>query len=657
MYRIFKITPDTTIDFAAEELKKYLRMMMPRCGDIPVRYDPQAAADFRIGLMADFGLDTSDAEDLLLDDIVYIDADEKGGIIAGSNPGAALIAVYRYLRFCGCRWLFPGVDGEWVPVIEGLKPVKYRKMADYRYRGQCNEGAEYQTDMLETIDYTPKIGLNTYMIEFDNPYTYYNDYYAHVNSTRRRPERVSPETVLQWKRQCEVEIKKRGLHLHDMGHGWTAEPFGLDSTKGWTPLENPEIPEDTKDLLALVNGERKIWKNTPLLTNVCMSNPRARAIMAKYIADYAEKQNDVDFLHIWLADASNCHCECDNCKKKNPSDWYIILLNEIDEELTRRHLDTHLVFIVYLDTFWAPLMEKLSNNKRYTMLYAPITRSYQETYGKDADMTKMEPYIRNHIRLPHGMSECLAYLYDWKKMWSGDCFCYEYHFLGQQFTDFGNAYMPRLMYDDVRALKKHGLNGIVEDGSQRSFFPTGLQFYVYGETLFDSSVAYDDLVEDYFSHAFGENWKLVKEYLDKIDALLDQRYVRGEMTVDPEKGKYYCPAFAENAAAAKAVASAFRAVVEANRDQVRRASCISWQLIGVHAEWIMGMADIFAAKAVGDNLGAIRAMDRIRDKMSELEIYIERYYDHYFFAGRGLQKYAEGQREQLEAELNAPSAI
>ena len=39
--------------------------------------------------------------------------------------------------------------------------------------------------------------------------------------------------------------------------------------------------------------------------------------------------------------------------------------------------------------------------------------------------------------------------------------------------------------------------------------------------------------------------------------------------------------------------------MEANRDQVRRASCISWQLIGVHAEWIMGMADIFAAKAVG----------------------------------------------------------
>ena len=29
MYRIYKITSHPTVDFAAEELKKYLRMMMP----------------------------------------------------------------------------------------------------------------------------------------------------------------------------------------------------------------------------------------------------------------------------------------------------------------------------------------------------------------------------------------------------------------------------------------------------------------------------------------------------------------------------------------------------------------------------------------------------------------------------------------------------
>ena len=76
MFKIFKISSVSTIDFAAEELKKYLRMMMPRCGEVPICFDPEAKSDFRIGLMSDFGLDTSDAADLKLDDIVYIDADE-----------------------------------------------------------------------------------------------------------------------------------------------------------------------------------------------------------------------------------------------------------------------------------------------------------------------------------------------------------------------------------------------------------------------------------------------------------------------------------------------------------------------------------------------------------------------------------------------------
>ena len=176
MYSIHKITLNPTVDFAAEELKKYLRMMMPRCGEVSIDYDAKAANGFRLGLMQDFGLDISDAEKPDLDDIVYVETDAEGGIIAGSNPGALLIAVYRYLRHQGCRWLFPGVDGEWIPVIEGLTPVTYRKKASYRYRGQCNEGAEYQQNMMEAIDFTPKIGMNTFMQEFDIPSDYYNLY-------------------------------------------------------------------------------------------------------------------------------------------------------------------------------------------------------------------------------------------------------------------------------------------------------------------------------------------------------------------------------------------------------------------------------------------------------------------------------------------------
>ena len=194
MYKIYKITSNTTVDFAAEELKKYLRMMMPEANEIAIKYDPEAKDGLRLGLMSDFGLDTSEAEDLFLDDIIHIDTDGENGIIAGSNPRSVLLAVYRYLQENGCRWLFPGIDGEFIPVKD-VAATKYHKMADCRFRGQCNEGAEFQSNMMEVIDFTPKIGLNIFMIEFFNPRGYYNSFYDHKFNPAREKNPLT--TVLR----------------------------------------------------------------------------------------------------------------------------------------------------------------------------------------------------------------------------------------------------------------------------------------------------------------------------------------------------------------------------------------------------------------------------------------------------------------------------
>ena len=232
MYKIYKISSFSPVDYAAEELKKYLRMMMTECGEIQIKYDPEAKEGFRLGLMQDFGLDVSDAEDTELDDILYIDADKNGGIIAGDNPRSVLLAVYEYLRQNGCRWLFPGVDGEYIPVKE-IEAVKYRFKPTSRYRGLCNEGSEYQQGMIDCIEFLPKVGMNVFMMEFFIPTSYYRRYYNHLhNDLNRPPEPVTNTTILQWKRACETEIAKRGLQFHDIGHGWTAAPFLYNKSFG-----------------------------------------------------------------------------------------------------------------------------------------------------------------------------------------------------------------------------------------------------------------------------------------------------------------------------------------------------------------------------------------------------------------------------------------
>ncbi len=625
MFKINVITPSSTSFFAAEELKKYLKMMMPRAGEVPIIFSPNAKDGFRIGLMSDFDLDTSDAEDIMLDDIVYIDTDKSGGIIAGSNPSALVIAVYRYLKFAGCRWLFPGVDGEWIPNIKELDHIKYRKLADHRYRGQCNEGAEFQQSMIETIDYTPKIGMNTYMMENDIPLSYYNRYYTHEHNPHRKDEMINNETVLKWKRECEAEIQKRGLHFHDMGHGWTAAPFGLDMNFDGIP---DSAPKDINKYFALVDGKREIY--SPVFnTNFCMSNLKNRKIVADYVADYAQVQNNVDFLHIWLSDGLKNHCECDECKKKTPSDWYVVLLNDIDNELTKRELSTHLVFIAYTDTFWAPKYEKFNNNKRFTMLYAPIFRKYIETYAEKHDSSAVTEFKLNKCEYPTGMGACLAYLDEWKKIWDGDCFCYEYHFWRHQFCDPSGLYLAKLIYDDVSALKLSGLKGMIEDGSQRSFFPTGFAYYVYGEMLFDSNHTFDELVEDYFSHAFGDNWREVYNYLLLIRDKMDFAYMQGFKSANNNIGLFYNPQIANSIREIPDIVGKFSNVIEKNLKQSQRASHVSWSMLDYFGKYVTMLSTALALKAEGKDSEATNALYYLRDEFGKDEIYIERYYDHY----------------------------
>lgn len=264
MYIIYKTSSSSAVDFAAEELRKYLRMMMPECGNIEIKYDPEASDGFRLGLMQDFGLDVSDAEEPELDDILYIDTDKKGGIIAGDNPRSVLLAVYEYLRQNGCRWLMPGVDGELIPMRD-ITPVKYRHKPTSRYRGWCNEGAEYQPDMLDAIDFVPKVGMNIFMIEFFTPISYYQTYYKHTyNIENRPPEPVSKNQILQWKRQCESEIARRGLMFHDIGHGWTTQPFGIDADlRVGADIINATFTDEDKKYLALcakTGGKRAVWR-------------------------------------------------------------------------------------------------------------------------------------------------------------------------------------------------------------------------------------------------------------------------------------------------------------------------------------------------------------------------------------------------------------
>jgi len=633
MLEINKISSYSAVDYAAEELRKYLRMMMPECGNIEIKYNPSAEDGFRLGLMQDFGFDVSDAEEPDLDDILYIDTDKKGGVIAGDNPRSVLLAVYEYLRQNGCRWLMPGVDGELIP-MQDIKPVKYRHKPSMRYRGQCNEGYEYQSDMYDAIEFTPKVGMNVFMMEYFNPAAYYRRYYVHKNNEMNRPpEPISDSQVLQWKRACEAEISKRGLMYHDIGHGWTAQSFGIDTALwvDYTGANEKTITDEQRQYLALRGGERKLVMGCPNFTQFCMSNPKARRIVAKYVAEYAENHSNSDYIHVWLADARNNHCECEECKKKIPSDWYVMLLNEIDEELTAKNLDTRIVYIAYTETIWAPETEKLKNPKRFAMLFAPSSRRYSVPMQELPEPKLIQTYKRNQNNDRMEMDELMYHFKQWTKDWHGANLTYEYHFWRHQVYDVGGISISKIINEDIKFYKRNNIHGVIEDGSQRSFFPTGLAFYTYARTLYDTSLSFDEIAEEYFVSAFGEDWRKFYDYLDRLGKAFDHEYLAGDKYRGTGRSEWYAPEQLESIKSSYPIIEEGRKLISEHYNSDFRVRTVAVRLLEFHTLYAKMFADALVYKAQGDDENALRILEEMKAECGKYELAFERWYDHGMF--------------------------
>ena len=629
---INKITSDSTVDFAAEELKKYLRMMMPKVPDVVVSYAPEAKDGFRLGLMADLALDASDVKDKELDDCVYINTSETGGIIAGSNPRSVLFAVYEYLKKNGCRWLYPGIDGEYIP-LKSIEPVTYRHIADMRFRGPCIEGALDQATLLEYVDYMAKAGLNLFASQFFLPKFFFDRYHTKLYNdiTPTDPkEKVTGDTVLQWKTAMETELKKRGLLFRDIGHGWTATPFGFDISSAWAPIDDSMYTDEDYKYCAMRNGKRQLHNHTPMATQFCMSNPEARRIVAKFIADYAESHPYVDFPHVTLGDATNNHCECPECEKKRVSDFYVMLLNDIDEELTARSLPTRISFSLYHDTFWAPTTERIKNPDRFFMQLAPISRTYTKTLSGE-DFPEPPPYHKNHNPQMTSLAACIPFVREWQKnTFSGDPFVFEYHFWRHQHLELSHVELARRIFEDVEAYRALGFNGMLQCGSLRSFFPNGFAYYLYAEKLFDTSLTYDAIKEDYFSHAYGDSWQAVYDYLEEIYDRFGFGFLEGEESIDTEVSPYYDPARAEKLKTVRALTEKGIALSSSRTASPVRTVVTSAKLLAYHAEYCALLADVLVHKAIGDEDRSVALYnDTVRTYMSKAEPFLKTYHDFY----------------------------
>lgn len=633
-YPIYTLHEDKPTRFAAQELARYLQMMGHARPQIQPadRYDPSERRGLYLGQLSDLGIEAQ--IDLpRFDDRIYVQVTPPlQGVLAGTNARSVLLAVYRFLEEAGCRWIRPGHDGEYVPQhdLQQLS-VQLDETASYRYRGMCIEGAVSYENMAESIDWAPKVGFNSYFLEFIVPYTFFDRWYRHLNNKYEEPEELTVERVIQFKQRLEGEIKKRGLLYHAVGHGWTCEPLGIQGL-GWDPKEY-EISDEIRPYLAEVNGMRDIWHGIPLNTQLCFSNAEARKAVVDYAVHYVQENDCIDVLHVWLADSSNNHCECSDCRDTLPADFYVRLLNEMDAAFAQHDIDIKIAFIAYLDLLWPPQREQFDNPDRFVLLFAPISRTYSRSYDLDTSGVTLAPYERNKLSFPSDIAENLAYLERWQDRFAGDAFTYEYYFMWDHYFDPAYYTAAQVLSEDLKKLKQVGLNGMISDQTQRAYFPTGFGMYVMAKTLWDDDAEFEALAGDYFPSAFGPDGDACREYMAHLSSLFDPSYLRGDVIDGDEVSDQddSHTRFLDGGRSARsrqashkldqipAVVDGFRPIIERNLQAPDTCWLQSWTYLSHHSEIATMLALAFKARAEGDREQARAHWEAVSDYVQRNE--------------------------------------
>ena len=638
--KIMYVGEHISLAFAAAELKRVLEQMDT---SIEIALCSMQAKGTGIG----FWLGTFDALALEkpqnvrteIDDGYLITAKGVTGLIAGTNPRSVLLGVYRYLRELGCAWIRPGALGEIVPKVDvGSSEVRVSETASYRHRGVCIEGATSYDHVAEMVKWLPKIGMNAYFNQFRTPYTFYDRWYNHIDNPMLAPEPISIEEVDGFVRSQMTHIQNSNMLYHATGHGWTCSPLNLDSY-GWYSYDK-ELPEGVEELLALVNGKRQLHEGIPLNTNLCYTNPLVREKIISAIIEYCVKHREVDYLHFWLADAMNVHCECSECIKKRPSDNYVDMLNDLDTRMTEAGVTTRVVFLIYFDLLWSPQTSKIQNSERFVLMFAPISRTYTTAYldnKMDDSMGEAFPFAYNKLSLPRSVSENVAYLRGWQKNFQGDSFVFDYHLWRDHLRDIGYAQISQVLFKDMQGLKQLGLNGMISCQAQRVFFPSALPMLLMADALWDDRIDYETSVEYHYREMFGTAAPQVRDYLEQVSLLFDSSYLRHEKSEVSEETQ-------RNYEKASTLIRNFLPIIEKNLDLsvlMHPAIRHSFVILKHHAELALLLANALKHKAAGDKQSMESAWKKTAAYAKEHEMDLHDVFDVYEFqavVGESLNK-------------------
>ncbi len=577
------------VEFAHSELEKFLELM-------------DTKATISLHLFSEMSITDENVKDDKYDDAIEINIKDKCGYIAGSNERSILIGVYRLLNEWGIKWVRPGKNGTYIPPICNARDIFIHEAAAKRHRAICIEGAVSLENVIDMIDWLPKMGYNGYFIQFNDAFIFFDRWYSHRDNPYRSAEPFTVEKSLEFVDILIHEIKKRGLLLQRMGHGWTCEPFGVPN-HGWDPVSDDEIPSSYVNICAEVKGQRKVWMNMPVATQLCYSNPYVRDTIVDGVIDYIIKHKETDIVHFWLGDAPNNTCECEECIKMNLSDYYVKMINDITRRMKELGLNCKIVIIIYYNSAHPPKTESVISSENTILMFAPISRTFGSAFPDEFKIKSIPKYAVNSFDLPRSVDENLAYLYSWEQCYSGDTVDFDYHLMWDHILDAGGECIANVLHTDIKNFDNLGMNGFISCQLQRNFFPNSIAMTVLAKTLWDSNTDFDKTRRDLYAAAYGEeNADILCEYFATLSKGFDIGALRSQIEIDSETLK-------KNLETAVSAMDNIKSIISENINVEDPCHRESWKILSIHREIYSLLGQSIILRIDGENERADKTLE------------------------------------------------
>jgi hypothetical protein len=603
---------------AAAELAHYLPQLAPvkAVARAPRAVVPEGSAPaIVLGLPEDlkgFGLGALPAPRPLDDAIALV---PKGSVLylTGSNPRSVLFAAYRLLEELGAVFLRPGPDGEVLPKRDGLalpaRPI--REEASYRHRGVSIQGSPRLEHVLDLLDWMAKKKMNSFQLMFRHSGVFWRDGYTSPEmDAASRAVRLSDADCLALDDQVIARVKELGMVLHRVGHGWTTAAAGY-AGYDWETMT--ELPQGVRrPWLAEVNGKRELFHGQPINTELCYSNPEVRAALVEEAAVYARQHSEVDVLCVWMSDTRNNKCECAGCRKKTPSDWYALVIDEIAARLKAERLPTRVNFLAYQDLLWPPIGKAFAADN-VVFMYAPIWRCFRHPLadprcGQEEALTADRPAL-NRCQLPSTNRVYAEVARQWQPLGLGDSFLFDYHLWWVLFEDGMGQDIGAVMAQDVKDLRDFGLNGLISCQAMRAFYPLPYLPNVMADMLWDRARATGSHRKAIVGAAFGPHAEEVGGYFIGLVRLFQTAGGYHHRTVLQERSAAARATLSEIVTVAADARRRFRALAASEKGVVRR----SLQLLAIHADHVRIIAAARLAGLAG-KAGEVESLRRAYEK-------------------------------------------